>query len=66
MPTRKDDDLLLHQLAMHARNVPLPEIARITRTRAHRIRERIARVITEDCLHDPEAAYYWHRPEEHP
>ena len=64
MMTRKADDLLLHQMDMAQRGVALTEIARITKTPLRTLRERIARVRDEDCRHDPEAAYYWHQPEE--
>lgn len=61
MPTRKraDDDQTLAILDLYAAGQTHEQIARILGVTQLSVRQRIARVVTEDSLADPEAAPYW-------
>lgn len=60
-PRREDDEKTLHILDLHARGFKAPQIARMLRTSARSVRQRIERVVEEDSNHDPEAEDYWRR-----
>lgn len=61
MPTRKraNDDQVLDMLDLYAAGQSHEQIARILGVTQLSVRQRIARVVTEDSLADPEAAPHW-------
>ena len=61
-PTRKDDEMLLHMLDMHEQGMKPEQIAKVLGTTPRSVRDRIARAIAEDCLHDPDAETHWKGP----
>jgi DNA-binding Lrp family transcriptional regulator len=58
-PTRADDDMLLDMLARARAGQSNAAIARHYGMTRESIRDRIRRVIEQDCRHDPEAHLYW-------
>lgn len=56
---RADDDEVIAILDLHAAGQSPEQIAKILDVSVRSVRQRIARVVTEDCLADPEAETYW-------
>lgn len=61
MPRRKraDDEQMLDILDLHAAGHNPEQIAKILGVATRSVRQRIARVITEDSMVDPDAAAHW-------
>jgi hypothetical protein len=59
---RSEDEVTLHILDLHEQNLKPEQIAKVLGMSPRSVRQRIARVITEDCLHDPEAEQHWKGP----
>lgn len=61
MPRRKraDDEQMLDILDLHVAGHNPEQIAKILGVTPRSVQQRIARVITEDSLADPEAAAHW-------
>jgi transcriptional regulator len=57
--TRADDERTLRILDMHRKGHSHAAIARALQTTQRTVQARIARVRTEDMLHDPEAELHW-------
>lgn len=57
--TRKDDEVTLHILDLHDEGLKPEQIGKILSMSPRSVRQRIARVATEDCLHDPDADQHW-------
>ena len=60
-PGRDDDERLLRALHLCARGNTIAMAARAVSTPRTTLTQAIARVRTEDCLHDPNAEAYWQR-----
>jgi DNA-binding NarL/FixJ family response regulator len=57
--TRAEDDKTLRMLDLHQRGHSAASIARALNMTRTAVQNRISRVVTEDCLHDPTAAAWW-------
>lgn len=56
---RAEDDVTLHILDLHVEGLNAEQIGRVIGMAPSKVRARIRRAITEDCLYDPEAETYW-------
>lgn len=59
--SRADDETTLRILDMHTRGQSLAVIARAVDMSKTAVHSRIRRVVTDDCLTDPDARRYWHK-----
>ncbi len=59
---RSEDEVTLHILDLHDEGMEPEQIGKILGLSTRTVRRRLADVIADDVLHDPDASSFWLKP----